>query len=287
MELLKLYKERAELDRPLLFQGEQITIGELLNRYPDYFNKLPTNIFTVDSDAKTTKGKKLGVTTAVLYMSSADILTHKTLCPFADIAGCKMDCLRESGRLKMAHGTKAMIRRTLLFLYARDIFDALMNAELVRLQIEYGDSLAVRPNGTTDIDWSNTIKQYPGIQWYDYTKILGRVKKNTLSNYDLTYSFSPYSSKSLQHGLEAIKRGYRVAIAFNTANTKAESYHLPKTFLGHKLVSFDEHDARFLDAPNAIGGLTRKGSSVKTRQEENLKSASFFVRASDIQRLAA
>jgi len=157
----------------------------------------------------------------------------------------------------------------------------------VRLQIEYGDSLAVRPNGTTDIDWSNTIKQYPGIQWYDYTKILGRVKKNTLSNYDLTYSFSPYSSKSLQHGLEAIKRGYRVAIAFNTANTKAESYHLPKTFLGHKLVSFDEHDARFLDAPNAIGGLTRKGSSVKTRQEENLKSASFFVRASDIQRLAA
>lgn len=287
MELLKLYKEHAELDRVLPFGGKKITIGQLLDDHAEYFNKLPSNIFSVGIDAKTVKGEKLGITTAICYMSSADILTRKTLCAFAELAGCKEGCLRESGHLGMEHGQLAMIRRTFLYLYAFEIFKMLAQAEIMKLSIQHGDKLAVRPNGTTDIDFTWLIELFPNVQFYDYTKILNRVTKNTLPNYDLTYSFSPYSDKSLQHGLEAIERGYRVAVVFNTANTKNEKFKSPDTFLGHKLVSFDEHDARFLDAPSAIGSLTRKGSSVKARQQENDKVSSFFVRPSDIKRLAA
>ena len=287
MELLKLYKERAELDRVITFGGEEITLGKLLDDHAEYFNKLPSNIFSVGSDAKTVKGEKVGIKTAVCYMSSADILTSKTLCAFAELAGCKEGCLRESGHLGMEHGQLAMIRRTLLYLYAFEIFKMLAQAEIMKHSVQYGDDLAVRPNGTTDEDFTWLIELFPNVQFYDYTKILNRVIKNTLPNYDLTYSFSPYSAKSLQHGLEAIKRGYRVAVAFNTANTKGEAYQVPDTFLGHKLVSFDDHDARFLDAPNAIGSLTRKGSSVKTRQREHEQVSSFFVRPADIKRLAA
>ena len=122
MQLFKLYKQKADLNRVLTFDGKQITIGQLLDDHAEYFNKLPNNIFSVKSDAKTIKGEKLGITTAVLYMSSADILTHKTLCAYANVAGCKADCLRESGRLGMKHGQLAMIRRTLLYLYAFEIF---------------------------------------------------------------------------------------------------------------------------------------------------------------------
>jgi len=287
MELFKLYKERAELDRVLTFGGEQITLGKLLDDHAEYFNKLPNSLFSVGSDAKTSKGEKLGITTAICYMSSADTLTKKTLCGHAFLAGCYDGCLKSAGRLGMKASTLAMIRRTLLYLYAFEVFKTLAQSEILKLSIEHGDKLAVRPNGTTDIDFTWLIELFPGVQFYDYTKIIKRITKNTQENYDLTYSFSPYSTKSLQHGLEAIKQWYRVAVVFNTAHTKEDKFRVPDTFLGHKLVSFDDHDARFLDKPNAIGALIRKGSSAKARQREENKVSSFFVRPADIKRLAA
>ena len=52
------------------------------------------------------------------------------------------------------------------------------------------DNYCIRLNGTSDIDWSDLIGSLPNIQFYDYSKVLKRIKKNTLDNYHLTYSAS-------------------------------------------------------------------------------------------------
>ena len=78
-----------------------------------------------------------------------------------------------------------------------------------------------RLNGTSDLDFSYIIKQRPNSLFYDYTKVISRIKKNTLSNYDLTFSASMFSVQSKKAFKTAVEREYKTAVAFNTKNVKA------------------------------------------------------------------
>lgn len=221
---------------------------------------------------KTKKGDKIAQT-YVMYMQPADKVAVNTLCAMAGPSGCKAPCLISSGHLGMDAGQRKATWRTLLFLVKPDLFSQLLRAEIEGLAAFHGamdEALYIRLNGTSDIDFSDFIGSMPHVEFYDYTKLLSRVRKNTLSNYDLTFSGSMYSPASRAALRKAVTRGHRIAVAFNTKNAKADTLEVPEG-----LADFDKTDLRPLDGP-VIGALTRKGSSAAERRADDVDS-SFFV----------
>lgn len=240
----------------------------------DYLNK-PMKFF--GSSMKTEKGSEK-YETYILYLQPANKVAVKTLCVFAETAGCKKPCLISSGMLAMTTGQNAATKRTVLMLLRPIEFEAGILSEIDRAErkaIKTGIPALFRLNGTSDIDFSHIISQRPQSQFYDYAKIISRIAKNKLSNYDLTFSGSMFSTKSKLQLKKAIDRKYRIAMAFNTAKTKFDTLTMPQ------LASFDATDLRHLDK-NVVGTLTRKGSSIAARATENKKTNSFFVTTANI-----
>lgn len=259
---------------------DEITSSSLINANAkewaienlDYLNK-PMNLF--GSSTKVEKGSDK-YETYILYLQPADKVSVKTLCAFADKAGCKKPCLIDSGRLGMTNNQAAATKRTILMLLRPAYFEHKILAEIDKAErrASKADNVPAlfRLNGTSDLDFSYIIKQRPNSAFYDYSKIISRIRKNTLSNYDLTFSASMFSVQSKKAFKTAIERKYKTAIAFNTKNVKGDSDLIP-----HTMISFDKTDLRHLDKPNAIGYLKRKGSNIKQRIQENNQASSFFV----------
>jgi len=245
------------------------------------FSKLPTSLLSVSADAKTVKGEKQGVLTGILYLSPADMISQRlNLCPYAGIAGCKTGCLNTAGRGAFSNVQRARIRKTLFWWQHHSDFMALLIADIKRLQRKAkreNMTLAIRLNGTSDIQWekqrvgnkgttqfgnqtyetSNIFEIFPNVQFYDYTKIPRRTVPN---NYHLTFSYSgvtefqPVVEKQLRHDPQT-----NLAVVFDHA-------YIPDTFLGRKVVNGDASDVRFNDASGVIVGLTAKG---KAKGERN------------------
>ena len=226
------------------------------------------------SSKKTEKGSKLKVVTAILYLFPHNAISATTICAGAVLNGCHEGCLYQSGQLGMPVGRDAMAKRTVLWCLFREAFELQLIFEILKLHDKHGDALAIRLNGTSDIDWNQVITALPQVRFYDYSKIYARVLKNKLPNYHLTYSGSAFSAKSRQITARAIDAGMNVALAFNTKQLSGEM-RIPNT-----LTSFDDTDARFLDAPGTIGSLTRKGSSRAQRAAEDTGASFFYNGAS-------
>lgn len=242
----------------------------------DYLNK-PMNLF--GSSTKVEKGSDK-YETYILYLQPADKVAVKTLCAAADASGCKKPCLISSGRLGMTTSQAAATKRTILMLLRPGYFEYKILAEIDKAEnkaAKPGNNPALfRLNGTSDVDFSYIIKQRPNSLFYDYSKEISRMRKNNQANYDLTFSASMYSRQSKNAFKKAIQRAYKIAIAFNTKNTKGDADLIP-----HKMISFDKTDLRHLDKPGSIGYLKRKGSNLKQRIQENNQDASFFVTESN------
>ena len=251
----------------------------------DYLTQTDTPLINVNSSTKIEKGQKINVNTGILYLKPADQVTTKTICAAADLMGCKKGCLIDSGQLGKKAGSNAATKRTILLALEPETFKKHLRIEILKHQLEYGDTLAIRLNGTSDIDFSDLIESMPDQLFYDYTKIYSRVLKNNLANYDLTFSGSANNAKSLQITARAIKAGKRTVLAINTAETKGE-YKLPEKLGLIPVVNFDETDARFKDRKNAIGVLKRKGSNKVQRAQDETKSG-FFFNQSTLGNLAA
>jgi hypothetical protein len=217
---------------------------------------------------KVEKGESEGYYTSVLYMQPADKVSTVTLCPSASLFGCKADCLISSGMLGLTTGQSAATRRTILFLLDPIRFFAMLKKEINAKHKKHGKKLAIRLNGTTDIDFTDFIASMPHIRFYDYTKIYARVLKNRLANYDLTYSGSAYSPKVMLMTARAVRAGHRVAIAFNTGETAGE-FKMPTD-----LADFDTTDLRFTDS-NELGGLKFKGGN-RAARIASMDSNNFF-----------
>tara|TARA_R100000388_G_scaffold5321_1_gene5536 strand:+ start:72 stop:593 length:522 start_codon:yes stop_codon:yes gene_type:complete len=166
-----------------------------------------------------------------------------------------------------------------------DGFKDRLRAEILRRET---DNYCVRLNGTSDIDWSDLIQSLPNIQFYDYSKVLHRVVRNTLSNYHLTFSASLSSVKTIRQLKTATELGLNIAISFNTKECKGE-FKIPDTIqlFGKtvKLADFDDTDLRFLDEDGAIGKLTRKGSTKLERLREQ-GDLNFFADPNNLQLVA-
>ena len=248
-----------------------------------YLTEVNTPLLNIDSSRKLKKGKQFK--TAILYLKPSDKIATKTLCPSAKLYGCEKDCLESSGQLGMSVADNAKIKRTIIYLLNRKEFVQQIKSDIEKYYKKYGDLLAVRLNGTSDIDFSFIIEEYPHIQFYDYTKIYYRLMKNDLKNYDLTFSGSGANHITIKHTARAIKEGQKTVLAINTAETIGE-YKRPKKLDLIPLIDMDKTDYRFTDPINSVGTLKRKGSNKAERKQAEINKYDFFFTQSTLKELS-
>ena len=283
--IYKTYLDKADLDHKLLFNGSIKTLGYILKTNKEYFSKKPYQLLGINPSTKIEKGQKINVNTAILYLAPDTTVTNKTICPNASRNGCSNDCLASSGRLGMINGQLAQIRRTLYYLYHNESFMIQLQNEIDKYHKKYGDTLAVRLNGTSDLNWAEFIANNPKIQFYDYSKLRNMIVKNKNKNHHYTFSGSMYSDYSRKELTKAVDAGLNIALAFTTKGTKKDTLRIPKKLFNKKLVDFDITDVRFKDKQGSIGYLKRKGSNVNDRLIDNKKVNNFFITESNIKEL--
>jgi hypothetical protein len=214
---------------------------------------------------KILKGMKQGYMTYILHLAPADVSGYNT-CPKAT-PGCKTACLNTAGRggmFKKGETTnmiqQARIRKTKFFFEDRENFLATLKDD-IRKAIKQAEKKGLIPvfrlNGTSDIAWEKygVIQEFPNVQFYDYSKILGR-KVNGLANYHLTFSAADGNDLDVRR---AIKEGYNVATVFGIK----KSQPMPETYEGMPVFNGDDSDLRFLDPKGVVVGLYAKGKAKK------------------------
>ena len=100
----------------------------------------------------------------------------------------------------------------------------------------------------------NVFECFPDVQFYDYTKVLGR-KVSGIPNYHLTFSAADGNDLDVK---KAILQGLNVAVVFGIKKTQP----MPETYNGLPVFNGDESDLRFLD-PKGVVGLYAKGKAKK------------------------
>jgi hypothetical protein len=243
-------------------------LGSDFNR--SLFSRLPEKLLGIDTNAKTIKGEKYGIKTAILYLMPA-MQSGVQLCAMAKAAGCEKACLFKAGRGAMSNVMLSRLRKTLYFNQYRELFMNQLHNELIRERAKAkrkGYKLIVRLNGTSDIrfenipvsGYSNIMQALPDIQYYDYTKLANR--KNVPANYDLTFSYSglpayaPYVAK-------AVANGERIAVVFRNKAIVDAMLANGETFLGLPVIDGDNSDIRHLEPKGVIVALYAKGPARK------------------------
>ena len=227
-----------------------------------------TQFFSLDSP-KAIKARAFGYMNAINYMAPASTAGVGDMCPWSSVA-CRALCLGEhSGQAAMhAEGQdNACLRsrkaKTIMFMKARAQFMRELAAGIgraARKAERLGLKLCVRLNGATDINWIAVIKQYPDIQFVDYTKsearAIAHAQGRLPANYHVTFSFAGDNHDACERVLAA---GGNVAVVFSGA--------FPTHYFRTNVINGDEHDLRHLDKRSAVRGyvvgLSPKGRKAK------------------------
>jgi hypothetical protein len=242
--------------------------------------KKSPKLLSVAADAKTVKGQKMGYLTGVLYLAPHTISGYQ-VCPKAS-EGCRLACLYTAGRGIYTNTQNARIAKTKRFHEDRDGFMAQLVDEveaLIRKAKRESLIPVVRLNGTSDLPWekikcnrngkayASIMEAFADVQFYDYTKVLGRSKALSLPNYSLTFSLAEDNDAD---AMKALQQGFNVAVVMKVGRKEDK----PANWGGFPVVNGDETDLRFLDPQGGhIVGLFPKG---KAR-----KDTLGFVRAKD------
>ena len=213
------------------------------------------------ANPKIQKGTKLGYLSFILHLAPSD-LSGKNTCPKAT-KGCIAACLNTAGRggmFKRGETTnviqKARIRKTQYFFNNRAEFMKDLYADIckgIRLANKLGLEPVFRLNGTSDLSWEkyemtegkNVFEVFAGIQFYDYTKVLGRKVKH-IENYHLTFSKADGNDSDVA---EALLQGMSVVAVYDA--------------IPAGVPSADLDDLRFLDPKGIMLGLKAKGRAKK------------------------
>jgi len=214
------------------------------------------------ANPKIQKGTKLGYLSFILHLAPSD-LSGKNTCPKAT-KGCIAACLNTAGRggmFKKGENTnviqKARIRKTVAFFFDREQFMKDLYQDIVKAK-KFAEKQGLIPvfrlNGTSDLSWEkytvgssdmNLFQLFPTVQFYDYTKVLGR-KVSQYPNYHLTFSKADGNDADVAAALE---QGMSVVAVYD---------EIPAG-----VPSADETDLRFLDAKGVMLGLKAKGRAKK------------------------
>jgi hypothetical protein len=220
------------------------------------------------ANPKIQKGTKLGYLSFILHLAPADLSGYNT-CPKAT-EGCKSACLNTAGRggmFKKGENTntiqKARIRKTKYFYEDRAGFMLDLAYDIqkaIKFAEKQGLTPVIRLNGTSDLSWEkyevpvfctrNIFELFPTVQFYDYTKVLGR-KVADIKNYFLIFSKADGNDADVA---KAMAQGMNVAAVFD---------QLPDSYMGKEVIDADETDLRFLDPKGVIAGLKAKGRAKK------------------------
>ena len=220
------------------------------------------------ANPKIQKGTKLGYLSFILHLAPST-LSGKNTCPKAT-AGCAAACLNTAGRGGMFRKgettnviQKARIRKTVEFFFDREGFFIDLVGDIIKakkMAAKQGLTPVFRLNGTSDLSWEkyaieeqdgmNIFELFDDVQFYDYTKVLGR-KVSQYKNYHLTFSAADGNDADVA---EAVKQGMNIAMVFD---------QLPEAYMGRPVINADEHDLRFLDPKGVIAGLKAKGRAKK------------------------
>ena len=214
------------------------------------------------ANPKIQKGTKLGYLSFILHLAPAT-LSGKETCP-KRTAGCTAACLNTAGRggmFKKGENTnmiqKARIRKTQYFFNERDAFMLDLFKDIqkaIKFAERQGLTPVFRLNGTSDLSWEkytvgttdmNLFQLFPTVQFYDYTKVLGR-KVAQYKNYHLTFSKADGNDSDVA---EALFQGMSVVAVYDK--------------IPAGVPSADETDLRFLDAKGVMLGLKAKGRAKK------------------------
>lgn len=278
----------------------------------------PQHVFDL-SNAKAVKSLKKGYLNAVMYMQPWKRTPGTpNVCPFA--GSCIDSCLHYAGNsAHMLTKTKgrqnknrwyAENKASFLKAIAKDIeylqrmcvkWAKEPNKEMRKALSRAGlpetrrtpFKLAVRLNGTSDLPWekSGIMRQFPRIQFYDYTKnpvrALQFARGQMPSNYHLTFSMGGTRDDQIP---EILASGCNVTMVF----ARGKSGTLPPSFSGTikrgyvpkhgtrelpkvdivipstRVVDADETDLRFLDPRGVIAGLRFKSPKMMNMTAESL-----------------
>jgi len=212
------------------------------------------NLIGVGTNAKTIKGDGSEYLTGILYL-----IPELELCPFSMIAGCHEPCLVSAGRGAFNSVRAARERKTILLLTNPEEFKRLLRQDLGKFAAyckRKGVQPVIRLNGTSDKSWLDIIRDFPEIQFYDYTKVYNRVAKDLPSNYHLTLSYSG-ANPEYARNVQAFADKYQanLAVVFRDKNK------IPHTYLGRPVINGDADDLRFLDPQGVVVALYAKGQA--------------------------
>jgi hypothetical protein len=215
------------------------------------------------ANPKIQKGTKMGYLSFILHLAPAT-LSGKETCPKRTV-GCTAACLNTAGRggmFKRGENTnmiqKARIRKTNYFFDNRDAFMTDLANDInkaIKFAKKQGLTPVFRLNGTSDLSFEkyevpgyagmNIFEIFKDIQFYDYTKVLGRKVKH-LENYHLTFSKADGNDSDVA---EALLQGMSVVAVYDK--------------IPAGVPSADETDLRFLDPKGIMLGLKAKGRAKK------------------------
>ena len=213
------------------------------------------------TNAKTAKNPQI---TYILYLAPYTQNSKKiNICPKAS-KGCSASCLFSAGRGSFSNVIASRVNKTEYFLHDKEKFILQLAGELVKINKKASketNQTLIRLNGTSDLDFVYLLKKYANfdisnynnLHFYDYTKILGKVKKY-IDNKNYTLTFSRAEDNEAET-IQALKIGSNVSAVF--------SGDLPKTYKGFTVVDGDKTDSEMLAFKGIILGLKAKGKAKK------------------------
>lgn len=215
------------------------------------------------TNAKTSKNE---LESYILYIAPFSLNSKGiNLCPSAS-KGCISVCLNTAGMGIFSNVQKARIDKADFYLNDRVAFLTQLVSELTRINkraTKQGKKIAVRLNGTSDIDFIGVIKNrlnidildaFPSLEFYDYTKVIGKAKKYIGTRYVQTFS---RTENNWNECVEALNNGVNVAVVFD--HTKP----MPNEYMGFKVIDGDVADDLMLTNNGVILGLKAKGKAKK------------------------
>lgn len=215
-----------------------------------------------------TKTAKNNLETFILYLApERQNSKGVNLCPKAS-KGCAAACLYTAGRGKFTNVKKSRINKSEYYISDKITFINQLSKEIVKIaakSIKQNKKIAIRLNGTSDQDFISIIKKYNNLDllndeqfknlvFYDYTAILGKIKKYINTSYSLTLSRKEDNEQDI---LKALKLGGNVAAVFRD--------ELPTKYKGYNVVNGDSSDLEMLYNKNVILGLKAKGDAKKDK----------------------
>jgi hypothetical protein len=250
------YQIRTQMQANLEFHNRIYASGFYQYKQP---KKLLSAGMTNSKTAKNT------LDTFILYLSPYNQNSFGiNICPKAS-AGCIASCLFTAGRGRFSNVIHARQNRTEFFMKDKKDFLNMLKNELIKISknaVLKGQKIAIRLNGTSDLDFIGLIKYHlnfnildlPNLIYYDYTKIYGKaLKYKDCENYFVTLSLAENSDLNIIK--KALNEGINVSAVFKN--------EMPGSLLGFPVIDGDKTDIEMINNKGVILGLKAKGKAKK------------------------